>query len=46
MEDVEAIADRVVMIDKGSLLHDLSLEKFKAISKTNLMDSFNLAVKE
>ena len=46
MEDVEAIADRVVMIDKGSLLHDLSLEKFKAISKTNLMDAFNLAVKE
>ena len=46
MEDVEAIADRVVMIDSGALIHDVSLEKFKAISKTNLMDSFNLAVKE
>lgn len=45
MEDVEAISDRIILIDKGVLLHNLSLEEFKRISRTNLIDAFNLATK-
>ena len=45
MEDVEAISDKIILIDKGTLLHNLSLDEFKRISKTNLIDAFNLATK-
>lgn len=45
MEDVEAVADKIVLIDKGILLCDQSLNEFKRISRTNLIDSFNLATK-
>ena len=45
MEDVEALADKIVFIDQGAVLGNMSLEEFKKISKTNLIDSFNLVTK-
>ena len=45
MEDVEMVADRIVLIDKGHLINNFSLDEFKKMSKTNLMDSFDLAVR-
>ena len=45
MEDVEAVADRIVLIDKGSVLCDLSLSEFRKISKSSLADAFNALIK-
>ncbi len=45
MEDVEAVADRIVLIDKGKVLCNLSLNEFKKFSKNSLMDAFNVATK-
>lgn len=45
MEDVEAAADRILLLNKGNLIGDMKLDEFKKISKTNLFDSFRIATK-
>ena len=45
MEDVEAIADKIVLIDKGSILYNMNLSDFKKFSRHNLLEAFNIATK-
>ena len=40
MEEVEAIASRVLLLHKGKLQADMSLKEFKKISNNNLLKSF------
>lgn len=40
MEEVEAIASRVILLHKGKLQADMSLKDFKKISNNNLLNSF------
>lgn len=46
LEDVEALADKVVLLHQGKLLFDGSLSDFKKKSKNNLLASFQKATSE
>ena len=45
MEDVEAIADRILLLDEGILRSDTSLTEFKKTSKAGLTEAFKIATK-
>lgn len=46
MEDVEAIADKILFLDSGKLLENCSLSEFKKSSRTGLVDAFKMAAKD
>lgn len=45
MEDVEAIADRILLLDSGKLLANSSLFEFKKTAKSSLTEAFRIATK-
>ena len=45
MEDVEAIADRILLLDKGKLLENQTLSEFKKSTKAGLTEAFKIATK-
>lgn len=45
LEDVEAMADRILLLNDGMLARDIGISEFKKISKTNLTDSFEIITK-
>ena len=45
LDDVEAMAERILLLDKGVLINDISVAEFKKISKNNLADSFRKVTK-
>ena len=46
LEDVEAVADRVLLLHKGELLADAKLSDFKKKAKNDLLESFRKATKD
>lgn len=40
LEDVEILADKVLLLHKGVLEADMALKEFKKLAKNNLLDSF------
>ena len=40
LEDVEILADKVLLLHKGVLEADMSLKDFKKLSKNSLLNSF------
>lgn len=45
LDDVDAMAERILLLDKGVLIKDISVAEFKKISKSNLTDSFKIITK-
>lgn len=45
LDDVEAVAERILLLDKGVLINDISVTEFRKISKNNLADSFKIITK-
>ncbi|MBO6281071.1 MAG: ABC transporter ATP-binding protein [Alphaproteobacteria bacterium] len=46
LEDVEAVADRVLLLHKGELLIDAKLSDFKKKAKNDLLESFRKVTKD
>lgn len=45
LDDVDASAERILLLDNGVLLKDATVAEFKKISKNSLKDSFKIATK-
>ena len=46
LEDVEALADKVLLLHKGNLINNTSLQKFKQTAKNDLLASFQQVTKD